>query len=596
MAERIRRNFTAVILALAMLTSNIPMLSITANAVYERPIVDESADFETDAITTIKPAEVTGIMAPYAGGTGFAPVAGFKNALNFNSNTKKRVDIPFNNSTKLGGQYDFTVSMWALPTANSPYQTLYRQCKTDGGALGVWLRYIRDNGGYLYFGFDVFGNNTAGWQWPWAWNNGVPPADMVKIPVNQWFHVAMTKSGKTVTVYLNGVKYYQMVLDDAHYNAPAPTGAAISVGGEDVTNQYFDGRIDEVRFWNTALSQSEIEAWMFREIDSKHPKYGNLVFYYKLNQISGTTVMDSKGSSHGTTVNMADTDWVISDVRMWTVKAGSSVNGQLIGSDADGSSTNGFDWNLSFEIVTQPSKGTAVITKDNKFTYTAYIDKQGSDTFKYKVKDSAGNYSNTQVQSINILPAIFTVTFVTNGGSYVTNQNIVYGGKVTAPTNPTKTDYTFVGWYKEPSLTNAWVFTTDTVTADTTLYAMWKITTLISVDVTWGRMEFAYSDGTWNPQKHQYEGAGWTHGQNANKISVTSTSNVPVTVSYSYVRETGYGAVNGSFTDGTNPVNSHGLSAGNVTPQSYDAYLTLSGKPPEVYLGKIGSVTVTITS
>ncbi|MDD4414370.1 MAG: InlB B-repeat-containing protein [Oscillospiraceae bacterium] len=594
MAERIRRNFTAVILVLAMLTSHIPMLSITANAVYERSVVDESADFETDAIKSIKPAEVTDMMVTYAGGTGFAPVAGFKNALNFNSNTKKRVDIPFNNSTKLGGKYDFTVSMWAFPTANSPYQTLYRQYKTDGGALGVWLRYIRDNGGYLYFGFDVFGDNAAGWQWPWAWNNGVPPADTVKIPVNQWFHVAMTKSGKTVTVYLNGVKYYQMVLDDAHYNAPAPTGATISVGGEDITNQYFDGRIDEVRFWNTALSQSEIEAWMFREIDSKHPRYGSLVFYYKLNQSGGTTVIDSKGSSHGTTVNMADTDWVTSDVRMWTVKAGSSVNGQLIGSDADGSSTSGFDWNLSFEIVTQPSKGTAVITKDNRFTYTADIDKQGIDTFTYKVKDSAGNYSNIQVQSINILPAIFMVTFVTSGGSYVADQSVVYGEKVIVPANPTKIGYTFAGWYKEPSLTNAWVFAIDTVKADTVLYAKWKIDTAISVDVTWGSMEFTYSDGTWNPETHEYEGAGWTTPENANKISVTSTSNVPVTVSYSYERETGYEAVNGNITDGTSSVTSKNLPVGDTTPQGYDVYLSLSGKPPECNISKIGSVTVTI--
>lgn len=557
MTETIRRNFTAVFLALVMLTSHIPMLSITANA----------------------------------GGTGVAPVAGFGNALNFKTN--KRVDIPFNDSTKLAGNSDFTVSMWAFPKADSPYQTLYRQYKTEGGALGVWLRYINENGGYLYFGFDVFGDKTAGWQWPWAWSGG-PPVGTVKIPVNQWFHVAMTKSGKTVTVYLNGVEYYQMVLDDAHYNAPAPTSASISVGGEDVNKQCFDGRIDEVRFWNTALSQSEIEAWMFREIDSTHPRYGSLVFYYKLNQSGGINVTDFMGSNHGTAVSVTDTDWVTSDVRMWSVKAGSSVNGQLIGSDADGSSTNGFDWNLSFEIVTQPSKGTAVITGDNRFTYTADIDKQGIDTFTYKVKDSAGNYSNIKTQNINIIPIIFTVTFETSGGSPVASQDIVYGGKVTAPANPTKPGFTFDGWYKEPSLANAWVFAIDTVKADTVLYAKWKIDTAISVDVTWGSMEFTYTDGVWNPETHEYEGAGWTTAENANRISVTSTSNVPITISYSYSREIGYEAVNGSFIDGTNPVTSHALPAGDAVPKSCYAYLILSGKPPEVNIGKIGSVTVTV--
>ncbi|MGI5850254.1 MAG: LamG-like jellyroll fold domain-containing protein [Christensenellales bacterium] len=652
MAETIRRNFTAVFLALAMLTIHIPMLSITANALGKEPTVNESADFATDAIKTIalpggsdyvdynidnkeitfkgvnfstsanvpvrlpddiklKPmspvpysiennsaykysnikqiSKMTTISAGVtAGGTGFAPVAGFGNALDFIPN--KRIDIPYNDSTKLAGNSDFTVSMWIFPEANSPYQTLYTQYKTNSNALGVWLRYINGNGGYLYFGFNVLGK---AWQWPWVWSSG-PPVGLVKLPVNQWYHVAMTKSGKNVIVYVDGAKYYEMVLDDLHYNAPAPASATISVGGEFTENQYFDGRIDEVRFWNTALSQSEIEDWMFREIDSTNPRYGDLVFYYKLNQSSGTNVTDSMGSNHGTTVGMTDTNWVASDVREWTVKAGTSINGQLIGSDADGSSTDGSDWNLSFEIVTQPLKGNAVITKDNRFTYTADLDKLGSDAFTYKVQDPAGNYSNIHTLNINIIPAIFTVTFETNGGEYVANQNVVYGEKVTTPANPTKAGYTFAGWYKEPSLTNEWVFAADTVTADTVLYAKWEADTLISVDVTWGSMEFAYSDGTWNPDTHLYEGAGWQFSENADRILVTSSSNVPVTVSYLYGQATGYTSVNGNFTDGIYSVTSQALPKGDIIPQSCYAYLILSGKPPVCNNSTIGSVTITI--
>jgi len=44
---------------------------------------------------------------------------------------------------------------------------------------------------------------------------------------------------------------------------------------------------------------------------------------------------------------------------------------------------------------------------------------------------------------------------------------------VTEPTAPTKTGYTFGGWYKESGCTNAWDFGSDTVTADVTLYAKW---------------------------------------------------------------------------------------------------------------------------
>jgi uncharacterized repeat protein (TIGR02543 family) len=43
------------------------------------------------------------------------------------------------------------------------------------------------------------------------------------------------------------------------------------------------------------------------------------------------------------------------------------------------------------------------------------------------------------------------------------------------PTAPTKSGYTFEGWYKEATLTNAWDFETDTVTEDITLYAKWEM-------------------------------------------------------------------------------------------------------------------------
>ena len=68
---------------------------------------------------------------------------------------------------------------------------------------------------------------------------------------------------------------------------------------------------------------------------------------------------------------------------------------------------------------------------------------------------------------------IYTVTFDSQGGSAVSSQIVSHGGKVTKPTNPTKTGYTFGGWYKESGCTTPWDFATDTVTANVTLYAKW---------------------------------------------------------------------------------------------------------------------------
>ena len=51
--------------------------------------------------------------------------------------------------------------------------------------------------------------------------------------------------------------------------------------------------------------------------------------------------------------------------------------------------------------------------------------------------------------------------------------NVGYGTTISQPTAPTSTGYTFGGWFKEASCTNAWNFATDTVTGNTTLYAKW---------------------------------------------------------------------------------------------------------------------------
>ena len=66
----------------------------------------------------------------------------------------------------------------------------------------------------------------------------------------------------------------------------------------------------------------------------------------------------------------------------------------------------------------------------------------------------------------------FTTTFNTNGGSAIATLTHNYGFPITAPTDPTKTGYTFGGWYDDVSLTTAHNFTF-AVLSDITLYAKW---------------------------------------------------------------------------------------------------------------------------
>ena len=64
------------------------------------------------------------------------------------------------------------------------------------------------------------------------------------------------------------------------------------------------------------------------------------------------------------------------------------------------------------------------------------------------------------------------VVFNSNGGSSVVAQTLVINNKATKPTDPTKSGYTFGGWYKDSACTTAYDFDS-AVTADITLYAKW---------------------------------------------------------------------------------------------------------------------------
>lgn len=72
---------------------------------------------------------------------------------------------------------------------------------------------------------------------------------------------------------------------------------------------------------------------------------------------------------------------------------------------------------------------------------------------------------------------VCTVTYEVNGGSKIDAVTVDKDSKLTAPANPSKSGYSFGGWYKEKELKNKWDFNNDTVTENMTLYAKWTNTT-----------------------------------------------------------------------------------------------------------------------
>lgn len=103
---------------------------------------------------------------------------------------------------------------------------------------------------------------------------------------------------------------------------------------------------------------------------------------------------------------------------------------------------------------------------DGTFTETSTVNNRGT--------ISGGTFSGTVTNNGTINGGTFAVTFDTKDGSSVPEENVLNGQKATKPTNPTKTGYTFDGWYTEDTCTNLYDFDTPVKNA-LTLYAKWTI-------------------------------------------------------------------------------------------------------------------------
>lgn len=73
----------------------------------------------------------------------------------------------------------------------------------------------------------------------------------------------------------------------------------------------------------------------------------------------------------------------------------------------------------------------------------------------------------------------YNVTFDANGGRFTNGtekqtKQVESGNKVTAPSNPARDGYSFVGWSRSKTSTTTWQFDWDTVTQNITLYAQWE--------------------------------------------------------------------------------------------------------------------------
>ena len=185
---------------------------------------------------------------------------------------------------------------------------------------------------------------------------------------------------------------------------------------------------------------------------------------YLSQQSVGTTTLSfnfSGGSSQTFTITVVDTSPASTN---YTVTYNAGVNGSISGSGNESVTSGAYP--ASVPTVTPAAGYNFAYWSSDEGTTQLTSAQLAAQTISANVTYIA-YYTATANQT-------YTVTFDSQGGSAVTSiSNVTTGSAISAPTEPTRTGYTFGGWYKESDCTNVWDFNTDSVTNNVTIYAKW---------------------------------------------------------------------------------------------------------------------------
>lgn len=197
-------------------------------------------DCSTDTVMDSSGNGNNGVSCPSSSG----PIGGADGKFAYGGNfdgSDDYIEVANNSSLDLGTS-DFTVSAWAYNTEATAFSEnwLYGKGYNADADYGLFIRNTDNN-------YHVFSNGG---------DVAITPASGTEPLFNQWQHIVMTKKGSTVSVYSNGKLAGSTTVVGKSTSNPFTIGA----WGATPPIKPWEGKIDETRVYNRALSPAEIEA------------------------------------------------------------------------------------------------------------------------------------------------------------------------------------------------------------------------------------------------------------------------------------------------------------------------------------------------
>ncbi len=192
---------------------------------------------------------------------------------------------------------NFTIELWANPAGNRS-----ETAETNNGISGVsaQLRQIQrfavfpDQGGLAYganhvgAGLSIGRNGISAYE---HGNNYLPSRLVYSNALSGWTHVALVYASRRPQLYVNGVLERSTTV-----LGPFPNiHPSASLGGStQAAFGNFEGQLDEVRIWNVAFTQEQIQSNMLHRLTGDEP---NLITYFRCDEGGGSLLTDSAAAS-----------------------------------------------------------------------------------------------------------------------------------------------------------------------------------------------------------------------------------------------------------------------------------------------------------
>ncbi len=254
----------------------------------------------------------------------------------FSSDDKRYIEVKSNSVFE---SPDATVSAWIKPSLPKPGAATWGAIAANAGRYGLFIK------------SDL--TQMRIWSVNAAFNANFT------FDAEKWYFVTWVMSRSSIRFYVNG---QQILFSDSGLGM-GPEDSNVFIGSSNGSSEFFNGRIDEVRMWDHARTDSQIEDNMNFELTGNE---SGLAAYYKFDNVGDNKVVpDMSQNGNDGVVELGDKD-ASTIPATWKISAALGCPNILEPNNIDFTSFNA-RWEAPESVTPAPEQYLLQVSKTGEF-------------------------------------------------------------------------------------------------------------------------------------------------------------------------------------------------------------------------------------